>query len=267
MAVPLLRVAGLRRVFRQGEIDTPVLADVALTLSPGAFLVLSGRSGSGKSTLLNLLAGLDRADAGSVCWHVDGRDHALEHMDEDARTRFRRRHIGFVFQFFNLVPTLNALENVALMAELNGLDAPLDRARTQLEALGLGARLDAFPETLSGGEQQRVAIARALVHAPAAILADEPTGNLDRATGDAVFAALTTAARESGAALILVTHDLALAAGADQHLQLGRGGAGAGAGIEAGSGTVSEAGTDTGVEAGTDTGTDTGTEACKPVSG
>lgn len=228
-AAPLLRVSGLRRVFRQGGIATPVLADLELTLGAGEFLVLSGRSGSGKSTLLNLLAGLDRPDAGSVCWHPDGRDLVLEQLGEDARTRFRRRHIGFVFQFFNLVPTLSALENVALMAELNGLDAPLDRARMQLDALGLGARIDAFPETLSGGEQQRVAIARALVHAPAAILADEPTGNLDRATGDAVFAALTASARDSGAALILVTHDLALAAHADQHLELGRGDGGAAA--------------------------------------
>ena len=219
----VLVVAGLDRSFRQGGLAIPVLTDLNLRLRGGERLVLTGRSGSGKSTLLNLLAGLDVADAGSIRWHAGGVDFALESLDEAGRTAFRRRHVGFVFQSFNLVPTLTALENVALMAELNRLDAPLDRARERLRELELEHRLDAFPETLSGGEQQRVAIARALVHEPMAILADEPTGNLDRATGDAVFATLTAAAAASGAALVLVTHDLALARGADVHLELGRG--------------------------------------------
>ncbi|HSG88581.1 MAG TPA: ABC transporter ATP-binding protein [Pseudomonadales bacterium] len=222
-AAPLLEVRGLAKAYRQGSAAVEVLHGLDLTLAPGQRLAISGRSGSGKSTLLNLLAGLDAPDAGAVLWTIDGRAFPLERLDEAARTAFRRRHVGFVFQFFNLVPTLTAAENVALMAELCGLDEPLERARAGLLAMGLGHRLDAWPETLSGGEQQRVAIARALVHAPAVVLADEPTGNLDRATGDAVFAELGAAVAASGAALVLVTHDLALAEGADLHLDLGRG--------------------------------------------
>lgn len=220
---PLLRVEGLCRSFAQGAAPVAVLERLDLELRAGQRLVLTGRSGSGKSTLLNLLAGLDRPDAGRIVWHLGGRDHALEQLGEGDRTALRRRHLGFVFQFFNLVPTLSALENVALMAELNGLDEPEERARAGLAAMGLSHRLHAMPETLSGGEQQRTAIARALVHAPSAVLADEPTGNLDRATGDAVFAELGAAIERSGAALVLVTHDLALAADADLHLDLGRG--------------------------------------------
>ena len=219
----LLEVEGLTRTYAQGEARIPVLEGLSFTLRAGQRLVLTGRSGSGKSTLLNLLAGLDAPDAGRVLWNVDGTAVDLPRLDEAARTRFRRRHVGFVFQFFNLVPTLTARENVALLAELNGLDAPLDRARAALDALGLGHRLDALPETLSGGEQQRVAIARALVHAPAAVLADEPTGNLDRDTGDAVFAALTESVAASGAALVLVTHDLELTRIADERIDLGHG--------------------------------------------
>jgi putative ABC transport system ATP-binding protein len=220
---PLLSLRGVTRSFHQGGARIDVLRDLDLELHAGQRLTLTGRSGSGKSTLLNLLAGLDEADAGTLCWEVGGRRWDLGVLDEDARTLFRRRHIGFVFQFFNLVPTLSALENVALLAELNGLPDATDRARDMLRTLQLGHRLDVFPDTLSGGEQQRVAIARALVHRPAAVLADEPTGNLDRETGDLVFAALLDAVRESGAALVLVTHDTALAEGGDLHLDLGRG--------------------------------------------
>ena len=220
----LLEVRDLARRFVQGDGAVAVFEALDLVLEQGQRLVLTGRSGSGKSTLLNLLAGLDRADAGSVCWTIDGTRHELGALDERDRTAFRRRHLGFVFQFFNLVPTLSAQENVALMAEMNGLDAPLERARDGLVALGLGHRLHALPETLSGGEQQRVAIARALVHAPAVVLADEPTGNLDRATGDAVFAAMTDAIGVSGAALVLVTHDPELTRIADVHVDLGQGG-------------------------------------------
>ena len=220
----LLEVRGLTRRFVQGEGAVAVFEDLDLVLECGQRLVLTGRSGSGKSTLLNLLAGLDRADAGAVRWTINGERCELGALHERDRTSFRRRHLGFVFQFFNLVPTLSAQENVALMAEMNGLDAPLDRARDGLVALGLGHRLHALPETLSGGEQQRVAIARALVHAPAVVLADEPTGNLDRATGDAVFAAMTDAIGCSGAALVLVTHDPELTRIADVHVDLGQGG-------------------------------------------
>ena len=218
----LLRARGLVRRFRQGGAEIDVLRGLDLELRPGERLALTGRSGSGKSTLLNLLAGLDAPDAGEIRWHVDGRDFVLGDLDEDGRTRFRRRHLGFVFQFFNLVPTLTALENVAFLAELNGLPDGEARARELLVRLGLEQRLDAWPGTLSGGEQQRVAIARALVHRPAVILADEPTGNLDRDTGDAVFAALLEAAAERGAALVLVTHDPVLAEAVDRRVELGR---------------------------------------------
>lgn len=222
MAAALLEVEGVARAFAQGDQRIPILENVSLTLSPGERLTITGRSGSGKSTLLNLLAGLDHPDAGRINWRVAGRDWNLVGLDETTRTAFRRRHLGFVFQFFNLVPTLTALENVALLAELNGLDDPFGRARWRLARLGMTGRETAFPETLSGGEQQRVAIARALVHEPAVVLADEPTGNLDRETGDAVFAELLEVLAEEDRALVLVTHDRELAAGGDAELALGR---------------------------------------------
>jgi len=222
MATTLLEVEGVTRVFVQGGRCIPVLENVSFVLAPGERLTITGRSGSGKSTLLNLLAGLDDPDVGRIVWHLEGRDWDLAELDETTRTAFRRHHLGFVFQFFNLVPTLTALENVALLAELNGLSDPFGRARWRLRRLGLGDREDAFPDTLSGGEQQRVAIARALVHEPAVVLADEPTGNLDRATGDAVFAELLEVLAEEDRALVLVTHDPELAAGGDAELELGR---------------------------------------------
>lgn len=222
MTAVLLEAQGVGRAFAQGGRRIAVIEDVSLAVAAGERLTITGRSGSGKSTLLNLLAGLDLPDAGRIIWRVAGRDWNLAELDETTRTAFRRRHLGFVFQFFNLVPTLTALENVALLAELNGLDDPFGRARFRLQRLGLTDREDAFPETLSGGEQQRVAIARALVHEPAVILADEPTGNLDRDTGDAVFAQLLEVLAEEGRALVLVTHDPELAAGGDTELALGR---------------------------------------------
>lgn len=222
MAAVLLEVEGVARAFAQGRRRIPVLENVSFALGTGERLTITGRSGSGKSTLLNLLAGLDQPDAGRIVWRVAGRDWNLAELDESTRTAFRRRHLGFVFQFFNLVPTLTALENVALLAELNGLSDPFGRARWRLQRLGLADREHAFPETLSGGEQQRVAIARALVHEPSVVLADEPTGNLDRATGDAVFAELLEVLSEEDRALVLVTHDPELAAGGDAELALGR---------------------------------------------
>ena len=222
MTAPLLHVEGVARAFTQGGRRVSVLENVSFLLAPGERLTITGRSGSGKSTMLNLMAGLDRPDAGRILWRVAGRDWNLAELDETTRTAFRRCHLGFVFQFFNLVPTLTALENVALLAELNGLSDPFGRARWRLERFGLAERADAFPDTLSGGEQQRVAIARALVHEPAVVLADEPTGNLDRATGDAVFAELIGILAEEDRALVLVTHDPELAAGGDAELALGR---------------------------------------------
>ena len=211
---PLIRCHGLRRVYREGGRDRVVLDDVEAELAAGQAVALLGRSGSGKSTLLNLIAGIDRADAGEVIVHGT----SLGALSERERTLFRRRHIGFVYQFFNLIPTLTAAENVRLPAELNGRGAAAAAAAAarMLEAVGLGDRGDAFPERLSGGEQQRVAIARALVHDPALVLADEPTGNLDAETGRQVTELLRRMVREAGRTLVVVTHSPEVAAVADK---------------------------------------------------
>jgi putative ABC transport system ATP-binding protein len=176
-----------------------------LDVAPGELVALLGPSGSGKSTLLNIIAGLDAPDSGTV--EVGGQD--LGRLTERARTLLRRRDIGFVFQFFNLVPTLTVLENVRLPLELIGRRdaAP---ARTLLERVGLADRAHAFPEELSGGEQQRIAIARALAHEPRLLLADEPTGNLDSATGSRVLDVLTGLVRERETAMVIATHSRAV---------------------------------------------------------
>lgn len=180
-----------------------------------------GRSGSGKSTLLNLISGIDRPDSGSVrLGEVD-----VTALAEPGRTLFRRRHIGFVYQFFNLIPTLDVEENVRLVLELNGIRGAEARRRSaeMLVEVGLGDRLRSAVDKLSGGEQQRVAIARALVHRPAVLLADEPTGNLDEETAAQVLPVLLSLARLRGAALLIVTHDSALARMADRVLELREG--------------------------------------------
>ena len=183
--------------------------------------MLVGRSGSGKSTLLNLIAGIDRPTAGTVA--VNGTD--LTRLDEEARTRFRRRHIGFVFQFFNLIPLLTVEENLLLPLDLNGrADADgVTRARGLLERVGLAGRGDSFPERLSGGEQQRVAIARALIHDPALILADEPTGNLDADTAAGVLDLLDALAREAGRTVLMATHSREVVGVADRIFAIQRG--------------------------------------------
>jgi putative ABC transport system ATP-binding protein len=180
-----------------------------------------GRSGSGKSTLLNLISGIDRADGGAV--HIDGTE--VTALGEPARTLFRRAHIGFVYQFFNLIPTLDVLDNVRLMLELNGVRGAPARARglAALAGVGLEERAHSAVDQLSGGEQQRVAIARALVHEPALLLADEPTGNLDEETAREVLPVLLSLTRARGATLLMVTHDEALAATADRVLELREG--------------------------------------------
>ncbi|MDX5334077.1 MAG: ABC transporter ATP-binding protein [Gammaproteobacteria bacterium] len=218
---PLIQVRRLARAYGEGGGIHPVLRDASLDIAAGEQLALIGRSGSGKSTLLNLLAGIDRPDAGSI--RIDG--VALEALDETARTRFRRRHIGFVYQFFNLIPTLTATENAALPLELNGWKRreALARARHDLDTLGLAGRADAFPDQLSGGERQRVAIARALVHAPRLVLADEPTGNLDVEIGRGVLAQLQSLCRQRGATLVTVTHSAEVAGAADRVLTLADG--------------------------------------------
>ncbi len=188
-----------------------ILRDISLTLPAGKTVSITGPSGSGKTSLLMLLGGLERPTAGSVA--IDGT--RIEAMDEDALAAFRRDHIGIVFQNFHLIPTMTALENVAVPLEFAGAKDAFARARAALEAVGLGHRLDHYPGQMSGGEQQRVAVARAFVTRPHIILADEPTGNLDADTGEKVMAALFDLTRTQGTTLILVTHDAALAARCD----------------------------------------------------
>ena len=221
MAPPALELRQIGKSYREGAAERVVLHDVSLTVLGGEIVVLVGRSGSGKSTLLNLIAGIDRPTAGSVA--VDGTD--LTALDEEARTRFRRRHIGFVFQFFNLIPLLTVEENLLLPLDLNGRAdaAGVARARALLERVGLGGRGDSFPERLSGGEQQRVAIARALIHDPALILADEPTGNLDADTAAGVLDLLDTLAREAGRTVLMATHSREVVGVADRIFAIQRG--------------------------------------------
>jgi putative ABC transport system ATP-binding protein len=208
----------LSKSYQEGSQVRIVLQDACASINRGEFIAIVGKSGSGKSTLLNLISGIDRMDAGQI--YLDG--HELTGMDERERTIFRRRNIGFIFQFFNLIPTLTVLENVTLPLELNGGNptAARRRALPLLEAVGLPDRLNTFPDRLSGGEQQRVAIARALVHDPPLVLADEPTGNLDEETGWQVLELLDRLTRKSGKNLLLVTHSREAARYADRVLCL-----------------------------------------------
>jgi putative ABC transport system ATP-binding protein len=212
-----LIIRRLRHAYREGARVREVLRGIDLDAGAGECIALVGRSGSGKSTLLNLISGLEPPDSGSVV--INGRD--LTRMDERGRTLFRRRHIGFVYQFFNLLPTLTVLENLLLPLELNRRDP--ERAHALLDEVGLADRAGDFPDRLSGGEQQRVAIARALVHEPALVLADEPTGNLDEETGRRVLELLTRLARGNGGILLIVTHAREIAAGADRVMVLADG--------------------------------------------
>jgi putative ABC transport system ATP-binding protein len=202
--VSLVRLSGVRKAYVDGEARHDVLAGVDLHVGTGELVALLGPSGSGKSTLLNVIAGLDSVDDGTV--EIDGRDIAT--LDDRARTLLRRRSIGFVFQFFNLVPTLTVLENVQLPLELTGASrtALREEARALLDRVGITGRDASFPEELSGGEQQRVAIARALAHSPRLLLADEPTGNLDTVTGARVLELLTGLVAERGTAMLVATH-------------------------------------------------------------
>ncbi len=217
-----IQLENLSKSYQEGTHVRVVLRDANATFAKGEFVAILGRSGTGKSTLLNLISGIDRADSGAI-W-LDGQN--LTALDEQARTLFRRRNVGFVFQFFNLIPTLTVWENVVLPLELKGTAAKVARLRTEsvLDAVGLLDRRGTFPDRLSGGEQQRIAIARALVHDPLLVLADEPTGNLDRETGRQVMALLDQLTRQAGKNLILVTHSREAAAHADRvlHLRDGR---------------------------------------------
>ncbi len=214
----LVEITGLRKSYREANRLRVVIDDLDLQVAAGEQVALLGRSGCGKSTLLNLIGGIDHADAGRIV--IGGQD--LTQLSEAARTRFRRRHIGFVYQFFNLIPTLTALENLCLPLELNGVAAVAarERAAEWLQRVGLDGRGGAFPDRLSGGEQQRVALARALIHRPRLVLADEPTGNLDAENGRRIAALLRDSALATGATVLLVTHSADMATGADRVLRL-----------------------------------------------
>lgn len=217
-----IELACVDKSYRSGEREQVVFRGLNATLRGGELTVLLGRSGTGKSTLLNLISGIDLPDSGEV--RLDRA--CLNRLSERERTLFRRRNVGFVFQSFNLVPTLTVLENLRLPLELNGVraDDGMRRASEILERVGLLDRGWSFPDQLSGGEQQRVAIARALVHHPAVVLADEPTGNLDQETGAAVLHLLVELTREAGRTLIMVTHSPEAETYADSVLVLGRDG-------------------------------------------
>ena len=212
----ILSCEGLRKVYRMGEVDVRALDGVDFRLHEGELLVLLGPSGSGKSTLLNILGGLDVPTSGRVIFA--GED--MTAADEDALTQYRRRHVGFVFQFYNLVPSLTALENVALVTDI--AEDPLD-PEDALALVGLGNRLDHFPSQLSGGEQQRVAIARAVAKRPSVLLCDEPTGALDFRTGILVLEVIEQVNRELGTATALITHNAPIAELADRVVTLGDG--------------------------------------------
>jgi putative ABC transport system ATP-binding protein len=214
----VLRIRDLSRSFREGQRLRRVLDHVDADIQAGEVVAIIGRSGSGKSTLLNLVSGIDRADGGTI--EFAGR--TVSALAEPERTLFRRKHVGFVYQLFNLLPTLDVEENVRLVLELNGIRGAAARNKSQaaLAEVGLSERLHSAVDVLSGGEQQRVAIARALVHEPALLLADEPTGNLDAETAREIVPLLRSLARRRAAALLIATHDPALARDADRILEL-----------------------------------------------
>ncbi|MEK7322662.1 MAG: ABC transporter ATP-binding protein [Pseudomonadota bacterium] len=214
MSAPLLKLEDLTKYYQEAGRAHGVLENLQLVVVPGEIIALVGRSGSGKSTLLNLIAGIDAPSRGRVA--IAGSE--ITSLNEHQRTLFRRRHIGFIFQFFNLIPTLTVQENLLLPLELIGMggDEADRRAGNLLERIGLVQRADTYPDRLSGGEQQRVALARALIHQPSLLLADEPTGNLDAETGRLVISLLIELAREHAMTVLLVTHSAEVAAAADR---------------------------------------------------
>ena len=219
MTTPLLRAERLTKTVVSGDAPLTILDDVTFEIAPGASVAIVGASGSGKTTLLGLLAGLDRPSDGEV-W-IAGQ--ALSSLDEDARAAMRQRLLGFVFQSFQLLPALTALENVMLPLELAGADDATARAREWCARVGLAKRTTHYPKQLSGGEQQRVAIARAFAGDPKLLMADEPTGNLDGATGSEIAELMFRLNHEHGTTLVLVTHDNALASRCVRRLSLSSG--------------------------------------------
>src|SRR5688572_23978077 len=218
MSEPVLQTRGLKRSFTQGDVTINVLRGVDLDVAPGEIVALLGPSGSGKSTLLQAVGLLEGGFEGSI--RINGRE--ASNLDNDARTELRREALGFVYQFHHLLPDFDARENVVLPQLIRGADMETarTRARDLLTALGLGARLDHRPSKLSGGEQQRVAVARALANRPPLILADEPTGNLDEATADIVFAEFLSLVRGEGSASLVATHNERIAAKMDRVVRL-----------------------------------------------
>ena len=216
-----ISLRGLCREYAEGDRTHRVLDGVSLDIARGESVAIRGRSGSGKSTLLNLIGGIDAPDAGRVT--VAGVD--ITQLSERDRTLFRRRHIGFVYQAFNLVPTLDVADNIRLVLELNNVPAEDGDARVGelLEAVGLAERAHSYPDVLSGGEQQRVAIARALSHRPAVLLADEPTGNLDDTTAESILMLLDTLIRKVGGTMLIATHSAHVASCCDRSLRLHNG--------------------------------------------
>ena len=216
-AAAVFRARGITKIYPMGDVDVTALDSVDLDLFEGELVVILGPSGSGKSTLLNILGGLDVPTRGDVFY----RDHDLSIDDDRALTRYRREHVGFVFQFYNLIPSLTALENVALVTDI--AEDPMT-PREALERVGLAERVDHFPAQLSGGEQQRVAIARAIAKRPQVLLCDEPTGALDYATGKIVLEVIATINRELGTTTAVITHNAAIARMADRvvHMRSGR---------------------------------------------
>jgi putative ABC transport system ATP-binding protein len=213
---PVFHAVALCKTYVMGEVEVHALRNVDLDIYEGEFVVLLGPSGSGKSTLLNILGGLDAPTSGEAQW----REHNLVGADDDELTRYRREHVGFVFQFYNLIPSLTVLENVALVSEI--ASKPFN-ARRALTLVGLENRLDHFPSQLSGGEQQRVAVARAIAKSPDVLLCDEPTGALDYDTGKLVLAAIKRVNEELGTTVVVITHNAAIAGMADRVLRLGGG--------------------------------------------
>jgi putative ABC transport system ATP-binding protein len=216
MTAPLFRIRDLAKVYHMGEVEVHALRQITLTLDEGQFIVLLGPSGSGKSTLLNIIGGLDVPTSGQVLY----RDTDLTAADEAALTDYRRQHVGFVFQFYNLIPSLTAVENVALVTEISEHPMAPDEA---LGLVKLNERLDHFPAQLSGGEQQRVAIARAIAKRPSVLLCDEPTGALDISTGIVVLEALHRVNMELGTTTVVITHNAAISAMADRVVRLADG--------------------------------------------
>jgi putative ABC transport system ATP-binding protein len=216
VAAPVFHARGLCKVYRSGEVEVHALRDVDLDIARGEFIVLLGASGSGKSTLLNILGGLDVPTTGAVSFG----DHRLDGAGEAALTAYRREHVGFVFQFYNLIPSLTVRENVALVTDIATHPMPVDEA---IERVGLTPRRDHFPAQLSGGEQQRVAIARAIVKRPDVLLCDEPTGALDYVTGKLVLEVIARINRDTGTTAVVITHNAAIAGMADRVIHLGDG--------------------------------------------